>query len=220
VNRIATPVIILVSIFALAGCAAPLVGAASGAGSAAASSAGMAATSLGTNLTPAPIFDEVEGSTKVGLVGPAAFLNENGELDATIIIEQCRFHTPDPPFLVPENASTQKGWVFAGRLNGDDKVREMQAMEYRSFWGWGWPKQQTGTWPLGMTTLSEMPNAYLEQRLATIGGTKLEKAQQDSLAQRYISDSQKIEEVVGRLERTYNPEAQCIQGEIDRSDAR
>jgi hypothetical protein len=55
-----------------------------------------------------------------------------------------------------------------------------------------------------------MPNAYLEQRLEITARVKLEKAQQDNLAQSYISDSQKIEEVVGRLEKTYNPE-ECIQ---------
>jgi hypothetical protein len=146
----------------------------------------------------------------VGLIGPSAFLNENGQLDGTVINEQCSFHTPDPPFLVPEDTSAQKGWIFTGRLNSDNELWEMQAMEYRSFFGLGWPKQQTGTWPLGMTTLSEMPNAYLEPRLEMITSVKLEKAQQDSLAQDYISNSQKIEEVVSRLEKTYNPE-ECIQ---------
>ena len=146
----------------------------------------------------------------IELIGPAAFLNENRQLDGTVIFEQCSFHTPDPPFLVPEDTSAQKGWVFTGRLNSDDELREMQAMEYRSFFGLGWPKQQTSTWPLDLTTLSEMPNVYLEQRLEMIDGAKLEKAQQDNLAQSYISNSQKIEEVVGRLEKTYNPE-ECIQ---------
>ena len=68
----------------------------------------------------------------IELIGPAAFLNENRQLDGTVIFEQCSFHTPDPPFLVPEDTSAQKGWVFTGRLNSDDELREMQAMEYRS----------------------------------------------------------------------------------------
>jgi hypothetical protein len=146
----------------------------------------------------------------IELIGPAAFLNENRQLDGTVIFEQCSFHTPDPPFLVPEDTSAQKGWVFTGRLNSDDELREMQAMEYRSLFGLGWSKQQTSTWPLGVTTLSEMPNAYLEERLEMTASVKLEKPQQDSLAQDYINNSKKIEEVVNRLERTYNPE-ECIQ---------
>jgi hypothetical protein len=155
---------------------------------------------------PPSLFDRVEPSTKVGLIGPAAFLNENGQLDGAVIIAQCSFHTPDPPFFVPADASARKGWVFDGRLNSEDDLREMQAMEYRSFFGLGWPKQQTGTWPLELTTLSEMPSAYLEQRLEMIATFKLDKAQQDTLARGYISDSRKIEEVVSRLEKTYNPQ--------------
>jgi len=211
VDHIAILLMMWVSIFALAGCAAPLLGGLTGGGSGGnATSSASTGAALSTNLTPASIFDQVEKSTMVGLIGPAAFLNENGQLDGTVIIEQCRFHTPDPPFLVPADTSAQKGWVFTGRLNSGDELQEMQAMEYRSFFGLGWSKQQTSTWPLGLTTLSEMPNAYLEQRLEMIVGAKLEKAQQDNLARGYISDSQKIEEVVGRLEKTYNPE-ECIQ---------
>jgi hypothetical protein len=35
----------------------------------------------------------------------------------------------------------------------------MQALEYRSFFGFGWPKQQLATWPVAMTTLGEIPDA-------------------------------------------------------------
>lgn len=211
VNRIAILIMMWVLIFALAGCAAPLLGGLAGGGSGGdgTSSASIGAA-LSTNLTPKSVFDKVEKSTMVGLIGPAAFLNENGQLDGTVITEQCRFHTPDPPFLVPEDTSAQKGWVFTGRLNSDDELQETQAMEYRSFFGLGWSKQQTSTWPLRLTTLSEMPNSYLEERLEMVADVKLKKAQQDSLAQGYISDSQKIEEVVGRLEKIYDPE-ECIQ---------
>ena len=68
----------------------------------------------------------------VEMIGPAAFLNENRLLDGTVIFEQCSFHTSDPPFLVPADTSAQKGWMFTGRLNSDDQLQEMQAMEYRS----------------------------------------------------------------------------------------
>jgi hypothetical protein len=200
-----------VSIFALAGCAAPLLGGLTVGGSGGNETSSPSTNlSLSTNLTPASIFDRLEKSTMVGLIGPAAFLNENGQLDRTVIVEQCRFHTSDPPFLVPADTSAQKGWVFTGRLNSDDELQEMQAMEYRSFFGMGWSKQQTGTWPLGLTTLSEMPNVYLEQRLEMFAGTTLEKGQQENFAQVYISSSQKIEEVVGRLERAYDPK-ECVQ---------
>jgi hypothetical protein len=211
VNRIAIPIMMWVSIFALGGCAALLGGlTGGGSGTAPPAPAASAGTIVSTNATTPSIFDKVEKSTKVGLIGPAAFLNENGQLDSTVIIAQCSFHTPDPPFLVPEDASAQKGWVFTGRLNSDDELREMQAMEYRSFFGLGWSKEQTGTWPLELTTLSEMPTAYLDQRLEMIAAAKLDKPQQDSLAQGAISDSRKIEEVVSRLEKTYNPQ-ECIQ---------
>jgi hypothetical protein len=196
----------LASIFALAGCAALSArsgGSSSGGGT-------PVATALSANPAPPSIFDRLEKSTKVEVVGPPAFLDENVQLDASVINEQCSFHTPDPPFLVPADLPAQQGWVFLGRLNSDeDETREMQALAYSSFFGWGWSKQQTNTWPLGMTTLSEMPDAYLEPRLAMIVGAKLEKAQQDQLTRESIDDSQKIEEVVGRLERSYNPLTQC-----------
>jgi len=142
-------------------------------------------------------------------MSPAAFLNENGQLDVAVIDAQCRFHTPDPPFLVPSQTA-QKGWVFNGRLDDDDRAREMQALEYRSFFGFGWPKQQINTWPVGMTTLSEMPNAYLEQRLAMLASAKLDQGEQTALTQRYIGDSQTIEDAVARLEKTYDPEVECL----------
>ncbi len=199
-----------ISLMLLAGCAAPLLGALSGSSSGAnnASTASSAA-SLSANLTPPSIFDQVEKSTRVGLVSPAAFLSENGQLDAAVINSQCRFHTPDPPLLVPSAAAAQKGWVFNGRLD-DDRAREMQALEYRSFFGFGWPKQQINTWPVGMTTLSELPDTYLEQRLTMLASAKLDQAEQAALTQRYIGDSRKIEDAVARLEKTYDPEVECV----------
>jgi hypothetical protein len=211
VNRIVTRLMMLASIFALSGCAAPLLMSLLGGSSSASPAATAAPATLVGNPTPPSIFDELERSTRVGLVGPAAFLSENVQLDVSVINEQCRFSTPDPPFLVPTDLAAQKGWVFLGRLNSEDQLRAMQTLAYRSFFGWGWTKQQTNTWPLDMTTLSEMPNAYLEPRLAMIAGAKLDKAQQDQLAHEYIDDSQKIGEVVGRLQSGYNPLRQCPQ---------
>ena len=96
-NRIVTRLMMLASIFALAGCAAaPLLGALFGGSSSGGGSppATAAATALSANPTPPSIFDEPEKSTKVGVVGPAAFLDENVQLDASVINEQCSFpHT-------------------------------------------------------------------------------------------------------------------------------
>jgi len=202
----------IISSLMLMGCAAPLLGALTGGGGgstppATAASAG----ALTVTIPPTSVFDEAEPSTKVGLISPAALLAENGQLDMTIIDEQCKFHTPDPPFLIPSDDAAQKGWVFTGRLDDENHLREMQAMEYRSLLGWGWPKQQLNSWPLAMTTLSDMPDAYLEQRLTMLANAKLDKPQQDSLAQNYIEDSKRMGETVARLEKSYNPDVDCIE---------
>jgi hypothetical protein len=200
----------LFSIVILCGCAAPLLSALTGGSSASSSTTPVnAAASLSSNMTPPSMFDQVEESTRVALVNPTAFLNETGRLDLAVIHAQCKFHTPDPPFLVPSEIA-QKGWVFNGRLNDSGHFREMQALEYRSFFGLGWPKQQINTWPVSMTTLSELPNWYLDQRMTMLAGAKLEKKEQDTLTRKYVSNSQKIEEAVARLMKTYNPEVQCI----------
>jgi hypothetical protein len=133
VSRLAIVLMMWLQIFALGGCATPLLGGLTGAGPGGNSSSEGSSIAMSTNLTPASIFDKVEKSTKLGLVGPAAFLYENGALDATVITEQCTFHMPDPPFLVPEDTFAQKGWVFTGRLNSEDQWWEMQAMETAAF---------------------------------------------------------------------------------------
>ena len=210
-NKFAKPLLVAISAVALAGCAAPLLGALTGSPSGS-SPAPATATAGAVSITipPSSIFDEAEPSTKMALMSPAALLEENGQLDLAIMNEQCKFRSPDPPFLVPSEAA-QKGWIFAGRLNDDGKLREMESMEYRSFFGFGWPKQQLNSWPLGMTTLSEMPESYLDERLTVLTNAKLAKEEQDGLAQRYIDDSRKIQARVARLEKTYNPEVQCVE---------
>ena len=204
-------VLSIVSSLMLSACAAPLLGALTGSEGNTTPAAATATTGgVTVSVPPSSVFDEAEPSTKVGLISPAALLAENGQLDMTIIDEQCKFHTPDPPFLIPSDDAAQKGWVFTGRLDDEDHLREMQAMEYRSFFGLGWPKQQLNSWPLAMTTLSDMPEAYLEQRLTMLANAKLDKPQQDSLAQNYIDDSKRMGETVARLEKTYNPEVDCL----------
>jgi hypothetical protein len=211
VNGFAKPLLVAIFVLALAGCAAPLLSALTGSpGSSSPAPPTATAGAVSITIPPSSIFDEAEPSTKMALMSPAALLEENGQLDLAIMNEQCKFRSPDPPFLVPSEAA-QKGWIFAGRLNDDGKLREMESMEYRSFFGFGWSKQQLNSWPLGMTTLSEMPESYLDERLTVLSNAKLAKEQQDSLAQRYVDDSRKIQERVARLEKTYNPEAQCIE---------
>lgn len=195
-------------LFTLAGCAALaglLPGVGSGGSSGAATSTGAAAT-----VPPASIFDQVEMSSELQLIAPSALLQENGRLDQQIIAEQCKYHTPDPPFFVP-TVDAHKGWNFIGRLNEqkDGEPREMQAMEYRSFWGFGWPKQQLNSWPVSMVTLSQMPRQYLSERLVMINNSKLNQDQADELTKRYIDDSAKIGDAVKRLESTYNPDSEC-----------
>jgi hypothetical protein len=202
-----------VSMFAVTGCA--LLGMLGGASSSGPSSSSQGAAAGGTAIPPPSIFDQVEKSTPVGLMAPAALLDDNPRLESDIVNAQCKFRTADPPFFVPKGGSDNANWDFVGRLNdrvdGDHEVREMDAMEYRSFFGFGWPKQQLNTWPVDMVTLSEMPKIYLDQRLAMMSKVKLDAAQEKELASRYIDDSQKIQDTVRRLESTYNPDVECLQ---------
>lgn len=198
------------SLFTLAGCAALaalLPGGAGGgnSGSASAGSGGAAAT-----IPPASIFDEVELSSQFQVVAPSALLDETGWLDQQIVAEQCKYATPDPPFFVP-TADAQKGWSFIGRLNEkqDGETQEMQALEYRSFWGFGWPKQQLNSWPVSVVTLSQMPREYLAERMEMINNSKLSQDQIDELGRQYIANAGEIDGRVRRLERTYNPETEC-----------
>jgi hypothetical protein len=200
-----------VSLFAVSGCA--LLGLLGGGSSSSGSAPAPGAAAGAAAIPPPSMFDEVEKSTPVGLMAPAALLDGNPRLEADVIGAQCKFRTADPPFFVPKT-DADKGWNFVGRLNdrvdGDHEIREMDAMEYRSFLGFGWPKQQLNSWPVEMATLSEMPKVYLDQRFAMLSKIKLDEAQQKELAAQYIENSQKIEDAVRRLESTYNPEVECL----------
>src|SRR5690242_12687222 len=184
-----------------------------GSGGSAGGSPSPAPAAGGAAIPPPSLFDQVEKSTPVGLMSPAALLDGNPRLEADVVSAQCKFRTADPPFFVPKTDSN-KDWSFVGRLNdkmdGDREMREMDAMEYRSFFGFGWSKQQLNSWPVDMVTLSEMPKVYLDQRLAMLSKVKLDEGQQKDLAARYIDDSQKIQDTVERLEKTYNPDVECI----------
>ncbi|HLX37106.1 MAG TPA: hypothetical protein VKR29_04870, partial [Candidatus Binataceae bacterium] len=143
-------------------------------------------------------------STKLAVFSPSVLLDGNPWIDATIVDSQCRFHTADPPFLVPTTAAN-KTWNFNGRINEgkgtSGTIGDAQALEYRSWFGFGSPKQQLNTWPLSMATLSEMPKEYLDDRLTMLSdhSYQVNKAQTDALTKEYIDDSHKIQDRVSIL---------------------
>jgi hypothetical protein len=199
----------VLSLIALSGCAA-LAGLFSG-GSSSSSSGAAAAPAAGAATTSVPsIFDQVETSTKLSVFSPAALLDGNTALDQSIVESQCQFHTADPPFLVPTNVAN-KNWTFYGRVNegkSDHAVgQDAQSLEYRSWFGFGWPKQQLNTWPVSMVTLSEMPKEYLDDRLTMLSdhAYQVNKAQTDTLTKDYIDDARKIQDRVQILVSAFDP---------------
>jgi hypothetical protein len=190
------------SILVLSGCAA-LGALIPGGSSSSASTTAAPAAGAATASVPS-IIDEMETSTKLAMFSPAALLVSSPSLDATIVDSQCRFRTADPPFLVP-TTTANKWWTFNGRINegkaNDSYIGDAQALEYRSWFGFGWPKQQLNTWPVSMATLSEMPKEYLDDRLTMLSDHpyQVDKAETDGLTKEYIDDSRKIEERVSIL---------------------
>lgn len=202
--------ITLVALFAMTGCAA-LAGLFSGGSSS--SSASTAAPAVGAATASVPsIIDEVEASTRIGVLSPPALLDGSAPIDESIVASQCRFHTADPPFLVPTSAAN-KTWTFTGRINeakpDETADREGEALEYRSWFGFGTSKQQLNSWPLSMYTLSEMPRVYLEDRIELLTSTlKINQQQTDALTRQYIEDSQEIQSRVQLLVSTFDS-AKC-----------
>jgi hypothetical protein len=201
----------VLSLFVLGGCAAlgalfPTNGGSSSSASTAAAPAAGSAT-----LSVPSITDEVEPSTKLAVFSPAALLDGNSALDATIVNAQCRFRSADPPFLVP-TTTANKSWTFTGRINeaakGDnDYLGDAQALEYRSWFGFGWPKQQLNSWPLSMVMLSEMPQEYLDERLPLLSDQVLKdnKPQGDVLLHDFIENARQIQTRVQILVSSYDP---------------
>jgi hypothetical protein len=199
--------LIVLSICVLGGCAA-LAGLIPGGTSSSSSSVAAPAAGAATASVPS-VIDEIETSTKFAMFSPAALLETSPSLDATIVDSQCRFRTADPPFLTPTTAAN-KWWTFNGRINEGKPdgsfLGDAQALEYRSWFGFGWPKQQLNTWPVSMTTLSEMPKEYLDDRLTMLSdhNYQVNKAQTDALTSDYIDDSRKIQQRVGILITSFN----------------
>lgn len=201
----------LMPVFALVvlgGCAA-LAGLIPGGGSSSSSSTVAPAAGAATASVPS-IIDEVETSTKLAMFSPAALLDGSPSLDATIVDSQCRFRSVDPPFLVPTTAAN-KSWTFNGRINeaktDSNDIGDAQALEYRSWFGFGWPKQQLNTWPVSMATLSEMPKEYLDDRLTMLSDHpfQVNKAQTDALTKDYVDDSRRIQDRVLILISSFDP---------------
>jgi hypothetical protein len=196
------------SLVVLSGCAA-LAGLLGGGGSSSASSAAAPAAGAATASAPS-LFDQVESSTKLSVFSPAALMDGNTALEQSIVQSQCDFHTADPPFLVPTNVAN-KNWTFYGRVNegkSDHALgQDAQALEYRSWFGLGWPKQQLNTWPLSMVTLSEMPKEYLDDRLTMLSdhAYQVDKVETDALTKDYIADARKIQDRVQILVSTFDP---------------
>jgi hypothetical protein len=116
--------------------------------------AGLAGLFSGGSSSPSSTIgiEQVETSTKLAMFSPAALLDGSASLDETIVQSQCEFHIADPPFLVPTTVAN-KNWTFTGRVNGDKDQsdpptigHDAQAVEYRSLFGFGWPKQQLSNW--------------------------------------------------------------------------
>src|SRR5205814_400930 len=91
---------------------------------------------------------------------------------------------------------------------------QIQSMEWRSFLGWRWPKQQLNTWPVSLVTLSQLPDIYLHDNLAALAqfqnGPKLNERQQDAVTRGFIDNAARIQESVKRLEVSFNPDTECV----------
>ena len=202
----------IISLWALSGCAA-LGGLFSSGGSSGSSAATAAAPAAGAATESVPsIIDEVEPSTRLAMFSPSALLDGSASMDRIIVDSQCRFRSADPPFLVPTSVAN-KNWTFTGRIekaNAKQPGEDAQALEYRSWFGFGSGKQQLNSWPVSMVTLSEMPKAYLDDRLTMLSDHtyQVNKAQTDALTTGYINDSQKIQDRVQILVSSFDP-AKC-----------
>jgi len=196
----------LVAFTLCSGCAAPL--AANSGSSAAESAAAKGAGGAVSNTVSSPsIFDITARSTKIAFLSPAALLSDNSDIASQIVREQCRFDTPDPVFFVPDQ-SKQLGWTFAGRLDGKPYF---QAAEYRSIFTLGLKSGplQVNTWPLQLTSLADMPDLFLEQRLAAVGSAELNPSDQRELLQEYMQQEHRIQHVVTPLMNSYSHQSEC-----------
>jgi hypothetical protein len=197
-RRIATVELLLTAVI-FSGCAA-LASLGGGSGS-----SGPVDTAV-TAAAPGPsLFNFVGRSTKFVFVSPSALLTGSSSVEASLIQEQCMFHTADPPFLVPD--FNQK-WSFVGRMNQGPTI---QALEYKTILTLGLTgPQQLNSWPVSLVALSDFPDEYLAQRLPVVGKAQPD-VRTDTLAE-YLNNTRRIAEVTNRLIQNYNPQVQCPSG--------
>ena len=185
------------------GCAAPLLG---GASTSAVSSLAASAPVTDAMANPS-VMDYTADSTKIAFLAPAALTSGNRSTEASVVKEQCYFKTADPLFFVPDEAQ-QPTWDFVGRL---DAANHFEALEYRSILTLGLMDgdAQLNSWPVELIALSDMPEVFLQQRLTLLAQAKLQPSDQHELAQEFINQSQKLQEVVTELEAQYKPKITC-----------
>jgi len=199
--QIARALLVTAAVCLCCGCAALLASSGSAPSAATATESGAAS---GAISNPS-MFDYTAGSTKVEFLSPAAFLPDNQWIEARVVHAQCYFKTPDPVFFAPNWNATR--WTYAGRLN----KQGFQSLEYKSVLtlGLGDDNVQLNTWPLQLVSLSDMPEAFLQQRLPLLAQAKLDAADQKEMAEDDFRKAQQIRDVVDRLQRQYDPE-RCI----------
>ncbi|MGH7906793.1 MAG: hypothetical protein ACREP6_09215 [Candidatus Binataceae bacterium] len=189
----------------VSGCAAgAATGALGNAGTAVNNGLTLASSTAQTVSSPS-VFQRLSTSTKVPFISPAALYDDSPVLEADVVWDQCKFHTPDPVFFVP--APDQKLY-FAGRLGPN---RNFQSMVYKNIlaFGFGTGTVQLNTWPLQLASLAQMPQLYLDHRLTLPSTAKLPKDEQREMVETYMEQAQRIQAVVSRLERNYVPRRVC-----------
>ncbi len=153
------------------------------------------------------MFDYTTDSTKIPFLAPAALASGNRLTESYVIRQQCYFRTADPLFFVPDELQ-QPSWDFAGRLDSTD---HFEALEYRNALTLGLTdgKAQLNTWPVELVSFSDMPAIFLQQRLAMLAQAKLPASDQHQLFEDFVERSQRIQQVVTRLEADYDPALAC-----------
>lgn len=188
---------------AISGCAAGAAGLSSlGSNN---SSASPAASSAQT-VQKASVTQYVARSTKIMFLSPQALLFNSPITRSFIVSEQCRFHTPDPVFMVP---AYDQPWDFAGRL---DKAPHLQALQFKSWLtlGLGGGSEQLNTWPVQLVALGQMPEAYVGGNLTALSKAKLPSGDETEAVQTVLARASKIEQIVSQLEYDYSPEIECV----------
>ena len=161
------------------------------------------AESAATSAAPGPsLFNFVGRSTKFVFVSPSALLADSGDVEKSLVQEQCMFHSADPPFLVP---TFNQKWLFVGQMNQGPTI---QALEYRSIFTLGLSgPQQLNSWPVSLVSLSDFSDDYLAERLPVVGKAQPD-VRSDVLAE-YIASSKRIRYITDSIIRNYNPQVQC-----------